>query len=202
MAVLCEAISVVVRVDSVERYCLGGSQRFAELVPNSTFCTDGELFRVGFMVPDDVHDFIEQLRRHGLQFDDNASEDVRRPPQRPESDIMVVDQIAGPTTFCNWLECGRIQISESAEVTVALLATPRPTGVAAAAGSADPEQNSPRYELHVPTGWTYENSLYARGSFVDDDDLPRRLKFLREDDRFDIYLDSDTGREVFIARTS
>ena len=54
MAVLCEAISVVVRRDAIDKYFKGGWIKFVDDVPNSTMCTDGELVRVGFMTPNSV----------------------------------------------------------------------------------------------------------------------------------------------------
>ena len=61
MAVLCEAISVVVRRDSIDIYFKGGWVKFQENVPNSTICSDGELVRIGFMDPDSVQKYIEFL---------------------------------------------------------------------------------------------------------------------------------------------
>lgn len=54
MAVLIEAISVVVRKDAIEKRFPGGWDSFLDEIPNNTLCTDGELVRVGFMSPQDV----------------------------------------------------------------------------------------------------------------------------------------------------
>ena len=59
MPVLCEALSVVVRIDSIKKYLQGGVRNFSKKVPNNTFCADGELARVGFMAPDPTMDFIK-----------------------------------------------------------------------------------------------------------------------------------------------
>ena len=61
MAVFCEAISVVVRRDAIDKYFKDGWIKFVDDVPNSTMCTDGELVRVGFMTPNSVQDYIEFL---------------------------------------------------------------------------------------------------------------------------------------------
>jgi hypothetical protein len=51
MAVLVEAISVVVRRDAIDRSYEGGWVAFVSSVPNATLCTDDQLARVGFMDP-------------------------------------------------------------------------------------------------------------------------------------------------------
>ena len=98
MAVLIEAISVVIRRDAIEQSVPGGWTEFFRVVPNSTLCTDGELARVGFMSPDTVGDFIHELEQLGLSFLEEGS----------CIDITVVDQQKGPTTTCEWLEFGRL----------------------------------------------------------------------------------------------
>jgi len=48
MAVLVEAISVIVRRDAINRSYDGGWAGFLSHVPNNTLCADHELARVGF----------------------------------------------------------------------------------------------------------------------------------------------------------
>jgi hypothetical protein len=52
MAVLVEAISVVVRRDAIDRSFEGGWMAFVSRVPNATLCTDNQLARVDFMDPE------------------------------------------------------------------------------------------------------------------------------------------------------
>lgn len=66
MAVLAEAISVVVRADRLLAVYPGGWDAFVGSVPNETLCADDELVRVGFMVPDDVRAYVAELERQGL----------------------------------------------------------------------------------------------------------------------------------------
>ena len=61
MAVLVEALSVIVRRDAIVRKYRGGWQEFLQHVPNNTFCTDDELARVGFMHPKDVEAYVTHL---------------------------------------------------------------------------------------------------------------------------------------------
>jgi len=65
MAVLCEAISVVIRRDSIDAFYKGGWAAFQNDVPNKAMCTDEELVRVGFMSPDAVGAYIEKLEANG-----------------------------------------------------------------------------------------------------------------------------------------
>jgi len=58
MAVLVEAISVIVRVDSINKKFPGGWIGFKDHVPNQTLCADNELARVGFMTSEDVKNFV------------------------------------------------------------------------------------------------------------------------------------------------
>ncbi len=85
MAVLIEAISVVVRADSLLKSFNGNWEAFKEIVPNQTLCADNEIVRVGFMTPTDVESFINKLEKHGLVFIGNGE----------SLDTCVVDQIKG-----------------------------------------------------------------------------------------------------------
>jgi hypothetical protein len=97
MAVLIEALSVVVRIFSLEAKFPGGARAYERACPNATFCRDEHITRVGFMVPADVEGFVSGLRALGLKFikDDVAQE------------IVVVDQFTGPTAPCTWFAGGR-----------------------------------------------------------------------------------------------
>ena len=93
MAVLVEAISVIVRRDAINRSYDGGWAGFLSHVPNNTLCADHELARVGFTDPKTVEHFINDLRRHGPVFLSNGK----------SIDIAVLDQQRGPTEPCDWL---------------------------------------------------------------------------------------------------
>ena len=97
MAVVAEAISVIVRVDVIDDAIPGGMAGYRAMVPNSSFCTDGRLVRVGFAAPTDVGAFYEHLRQFGLRLDDDER----------FLDIAIVDQYEGPTFPCPWLRFER-----------------------------------------------------------------------------------------------
>src|SRR6202166_2268387 len=64
--------------------------------PNITFRTDGKLAAVGFMTPADVEVYILALQKVGLRFVE----------QGKCRDIVVIDQIRGPTLPCDWIDMG------------------------------------------------------------------------------------------------
>lgn len=191
MAVLCEAYSVIVRLQSVDRYFPGGQDAFTRLVTHSTFCSDGALARIGFMTPDDIEEFIDALETHNLQFGPHGDDERVGIHGRPERDIVVVSQLHGPTTPCAWIDCFRMQISANGWVVGARLVT---HGVP----QVDPDGG---VDLHTPEGWSYDRSISASMQFVSFEDMPGRMKFLRAEDGLDVYLDTETGKEMFVGRS-
>ena len=101
MAVLVEAISVIIRVDAIEARHAGGFDAFEAAIPNETACSDGELVRVGFMAPADVEAYVGALTAKGLRY---VADGVAH-------DIVVVDQQRGPLVRCEWLEAGRLYLA-------------------------------------------------------------------------------------------
>jgi len=96
MAVSAISISVVARNATIEARFLGGMPAFVRSCPNGTFCTDGTISRVGFMVQSDAHTFINRLRAAGLA---PSSAGVA-------SEIALVEQGRGFLFPCNWLQFG------------------------------------------------------------------------------------------------
>ena len=97
MAVLCEAISVIVPRDVLDAKHPGGVARYQRDCPDQTFCMDEDLTRVGFMTPADVQVWAERLIDIGLV-----------PLQNGEfEDLAVIDQESGPTRPSRWLSFGQ-----------------------------------------------------------------------------------------------
>jgi hypothetical protein len=92
MAVLVEAITVVIRRDALDAKFPGGFTAFKQqapfLVSRDTLVTDGELVGISFMIPADVQCFCDDTGRIGFSS-----------PGEPV-DLVVVDQHAGPTVPC------------------------------------------------------------------------------------------------------
>lgn len=171
MAVLVEAISVIVRRDAMEKRFPGGWQGFLRQVPNATLCSDRDIARVGFMSPADVKAYTSMLEAGGLVF--------RKDGQA--ADFAVVDQLRGPTLPAPWLEFGKIETG-GMKISACWIAG-----------------HSPK-EIALPDGWEYEGSLSAKPGFVAENEVDGQLKFLRREEGLDVYLDLRTGKEMFRGR--
>lgn len=176
MAVLVEAISVLIKRDVIETRYPGGWEGFVATAPNSTLCADTQLARVGFMVPADVEQFVAVLARSGIVYVNNG---------RAE-DICVVDQTAGCMVPCDWLEVGQVDPEGNS--------TDRVT-VARAIGSTE-------NGFAAPDGWAFDGSLSQTFAFVPSGDESQSLRFLRHERGLDVYLHLVTGHEVYVGRTA
>ncbi len=183
MAVLVEAISVIVRRDSIETKFRGGWKRFVDIIPNGTLCFDDEIARVGFMSPQDVGKFVDNLVTQGLVF-------LRG---KEAIDLVVVDQLEGPTTPCHWLEFARTDYQGEGEISVCWFFE----GERPFKGIYLPNKSM---EIHVPNGWNYERSLSKNFQFTPNEEMSSKFKFLRHDRGVDVYLNLETGKETYLGR--
>ena len=174
MAVLIEGISVVIRAEVLLKKFPDGWDGFKKIVPNESLCADNEVVRVGFMTPQDVESFVKKLERNGLVFLKDGQ----------AVDLAVVDQIRGPTSRCDWLEFGHVDIGEN-EPKVAVC---RLTG-------------SKITEMVTPAEWEYEKSISSSFGFVPSEHADKWLKFLRHENGIDVYFNPLTGSEVYVGRT-
>ena len=173
MAVLIEAISVVIRLETLAEKYPGGVDQYAEDCHNGTFCMDKDIARVGFMSPEDVDAFIDNLELLGLTCVTNGEYE----------EIAVLAQFRGLILPCEWLECLDVKIFEGDQkLMVCQIKGSAFSGVA------------------LPGGWNYETSLSKRVVIVESEDEDKRMIFLRHEDGVDFYLDALTGQEVFIER--
>ena len=175
MAVLIEAISVVVRADSILSKFSGGWDAFKSRVPNQTLCADNELARVGFMTPQDVESFVLLLKRSGLTYLEDGQ----------AIDLVVADQLHGLASSCSWAEFGHVNMGNDPKKRVAACRL---------AGSAN-------MQVVTPPEWTFENSLTRSFGFAPTEHVDKSLTYLRHENGLDVYLNSVTGEEVFIGRT-
>lgn len=176
MAILIEAISVVIKAKVLLEKYPGGWEKFKENIPNQTLCADGELVRVGFMDPDDIEDYIRSLEALGLVFLKN---DV---PQ----DIIVVDQQRGPTKDCPWIEFGKIDLDSDTHKQV----------------SACRLVGSELQQIVMPENWHYEDSLSAKYTFISSEDVNRRMIRFKKEESVETHFDLKTGKTVYIGRTN
>lgn len=108
---LIEGENVLIRNATVDQRFPGGLQEYARCCPNSTFCTDGLICRVGFMVPADAAGYIDHLVSCGFA----------RPTPDSSPEIALINHVTGFVLPCDWLELSRIDLGGSAPTAVARL---------------------------------------------------------------------------------
>jgi hypothetical protein len=154
MGVLCEAISVVVKVSSITEKAEGGISAFENNIDDYVHCSDGELYSVFCFSPSQVEALLHTLRRSGLVF---LSEDET-------DDVVVVDMLQGATTECDWVEFARVAF-EDGKVAIAWLFEGERLPVS---GLHVPSKG---LTLHTPAGWEFSNSLSKSHVFVAKDEV-------------------------------
>jgi len=95
VAVLAEMYSVVVRVSTLEANYPGGVAAYEANCPNGTFCSDGEVCRVGFMSWADTEAFLQSLRRFAITVEAGV--------------VAIVREDKGLLRASEWLEFHRIE---------------------------------------------------------------------------------------------
>lgn len=171
MAILIEAISVVFRKASINEKFPGGWTAFVNEAPNRTLFSDGDLGCLGFMHPEDVEKYVFYLESLGLDFNIGGQ----------TKDIAVVDQVRGITIPSPWLCFGEVS---------------KDGNLVKACWSAT---DSPDY-IFTPRGWKYSGSLSEKPGFVATEDLEKKVRFLRNENGLDVYLNLETGKEVYLGR--
>jgi len=175
MAVLAEAISVIIKMQSIIHKFPGGWEEFTSYVPNKTLCADGEIIRVGFMDSIDVEEYINFLETNGLIYIDNNQ----------ARDIIVVDQIKGPLVDCHWIEFGTIDIGRDIMQKISAC---RITG-------------SKIKDIVLPENWQYDKSLSKEYLITETDDIDRRMVLLERKDGLRKYFDLKSGKTLYVGRT-
>ena len=172
MAVLVEAVSVVVRRDSIDQRLAGGWEAFVAAVPTAQFCYDSEIARVGFMADADAETFVAHLRALGLLAGTSST----------ETDVCIIEQLGRSGVPADWLGVSRLSTPEiGGEVAVAFLKGTTETRVV------------------MPGGWKFEGSASQTPlAFARADDS--RFKFLRIEGNVEVYWDSSQHCEVYAAR--
>lgn len=176
MAVLVEAISVIVRISAIHEKFDGGWLAFLASCPNQTLCEDQKLVRVGFMEPSDVENYVTFLEDQGLCYCDSDGQAI---------DIIVIDQLRGPAAQCDWVESGTIPLDGDPKRKVAIV-----------------RLKGDRATVFVaPENWVYEESLSCSFGFVPSEHKDKSLTFLTHENGCDVYLNHLTDELNYIGRT-
>lgn len=175
MAVLVEAISVIIRVTAIHQKYPGGWEAFKRIIPNQTMCADDELIRLGFMTPDAVKAFVSSLQKSGLEFLKDGK----------AIDVAVADQMRGLTSKCHWAEFGRINLGgkQNQKVGACLLV------------------DSQLIQVVMPPDWKFEGSQSQTFAFVPTEHAQNGMQFLHHENGLDVYLNPITGKEMYVGRT-
>jgi hypothetical protein len=175
MAVLIEAITVVVRKETINEKYPGGLTQYIQDCPNRTLCMDKDIVRVGFMTSEDAKEFVNNLEDLGFTLFTDGHFD----------EIALVDQFEGFALPCEWLD-----FTNSAG------------GKGIRRISACKIKGAPADTVSIPAGWDYETSLSKRTSVFNPNDIDNNMIFLRHEDGVDFYLDAITGEERWVRRTA
>jgi hypothetical protein len=155
MAVLVEGISVIVREDAINNKMSGGMARFKMLIPNQTFCQDGEVARVGFMEPTPMLNYIGRLEEFGLTYIEDGK----------PVDIIICDQQRGPMVECEWIEFAHLGIDGGKVGTAWLWDQPR---------KGHGTHMRADMTIAMPAGWHFKDSLSDKFEFVPASLVPER----------------------------
>jgi hypothetical protein len=175
VAILIEAISVVIKRSAIDDKYPGGWEAFVEDCPNQTLCADSTLARIGFMSPVDVESYVKQLEINGFVYLQNNE----------AKDLVVADQQRGLSANCKWVEFGHVNLDGDTSKRVA--------SCQIVGGVDEPLLN--------PDGWKYEGSLSQTFAFAPTEHVDKSLQFLRHENGLDVYFNKLTGKEVYLGRT-
>lgn len=136
MTVLVEGVSVIIKLEAINKIITDGWEGFRQHVPNFDWCKDDKLVRLGFLDGDEAKEFTKKLESLDLVYQDNDG----------AKDFAIVDQMYGATSKCNWLECGHVDLHNDPQQKVVACRL---------AGTHDDS-------IITPDGWQYESSLTAK----------------------------------------
>lgn len=189
MALLIEAICVVIRCDAIKRKFAGGFDGFMRTLPNETLCVDESLARIAFMAPREASGYIAHLERSGLRL---VKEDK-------SFDIVIVDQTMGPTSECDWLEFARVPYKGEDGETVGTIATVTYKGLPGQhRGQNETQAGTEPSPLVTHPNWKFAGSLSEKCVTVPQGQVTDRMKYLRSEGSMSIFLDTQSGEEVAI----
>ncbi len=190
MAVLTEALSVIIKDSSLRTKFIGGIMEFFKTIPNNTYCSDGQIHRIGFMRPQDAEAYIRHLERNGLiyLFGSHCI------------DIAIVDMLKGPVVNCKWLGFSRqkffsgskqYQHSEEEFSISWLLHKSGVYGI--------PLNDNRECNISVPWKWTPDKAIYG-DNFIPSEKVNDSLIEIGSDKGVVKYIYAATGQFVYIGK--
>lgn len=171
MAVLVESVSIVLRLDAIEQKFQGGAGAFQGIYGASSICSDGELVRMGAATPEAAQQLAKRLETQGLVHlrDGKAA------------DFVVVDQLRGLMSPCDWCEYGAIMRGDQ-RLQAAQMKGTQQKGLA------------------IPLDWAFEYSHSDAHVRIERKDLPQGAQSLGNVAGMDAYRDpARPSRTLYIA---
>ena len=186
MPVFCEALSVIIKIESINARFKGGWDSFLEIIPNETFCADGEIARVGFMSLENAMQFLKLLDSRGLKYNplinDIALYDAREIFIKLKPDFSDYSE----SKDCKWLQAGRpISFNDNDPLMCWMIKPGQKRGEI-----TDEQLDA----CSFPDNVNIEKEDSARMYHAED---TRKLKYLRTEDGLDVYWDGDKQKEVY-----
>lgn len=170
MAVIIEAITVVVRRDAARRVFAGNDAPLAALAPNPSGRQDEHLYAVGFMNQLDAEAFIRRaLEPRGLTWTQGDQ----------AVDLTLVDQFTGLFHYTPWLEVGQYPVKGGA-VTAAWLTGTEPGA------------------LSTHAYWNLKDYLDLSRAPLEEDDAWQEIP--SDDPRLRVMLNLETGEKRYAIR--
>jgi len=133
MTVLVEGVSVIIKLEAIERVVPDGFEGFRQYIPNYAWCKDAYIFRQAFLSKEDAKEFTDKLE--SLSLVHIGAEGAQ--------DFALVDQMYGIANRCKWLEFGHVNLENDAKKRVA----------------ACQLRGTKTEGIITPEGWKFENSL-------------------------------------------
>jgi hypothetical protein len=167
VAVLVEAVSVIIRRDRLPPPLFDLDPSVSPVWNTPTICTDGELVRIGFFSVPEAESCVKTLAAAGLQYvQDGVAQD-----------LVIVDQTGSPSAHGDWFEFGSMTL-ERDEVLACQM-----TG-------------SGTLSVTTPTGWTYEGSVTEAYNQLPPRAREQMLRLVCREDGVHAYRHPVTGKEM------
>lgn len=172
MAIVAESFMVVMQTTAVEQHWPDGVEGLRRDSPNSTFCTDGLLCKVSFMIREDARAWMGRLADHGFNL----------PTAEGAPEVTLFDDRNGSAFPCDWLHHGTLPIPDpdNAEVTHDV--------------PAIRHRDDATRRLVAPAGFRPGAVSWVSGEVLSDYDL------VDEDDGVQTWKHRDTGELRYTAR--
>lgn len=202
MAVLIEAFNVVVNDDA---FTTKTEKRklFLETIPTRAFCSDGLIYRVGFMDSQSAYQYISFLENEiGLTYQDKSG---------IAKDMVLVNMLTGAITECQWFEFERkkhfinfnqyTKSSENFSIGWKKDFFEGNPNNYLVFGQNNDQENSPfHFEgLCVPFGWTPDTAIYESNYIQNPED---ELEKIDEKNGVTTFINKKTGEKTYVGAPS